>query len=185
MANLRQHGNGPYHLEFRFAGKKFQRSLRTSRKAEANRLQATVEKTLEYLQRGVLTIPTNSSADDLWAFLISGGKNTPKAEPQLAVTKSLSVVCEQYLSSYAEGSKEESTLKTEGLHCRNLQRTIGKRKQMASITSETIQAYVLKRQKGGELIAQSSGFHSSMAISQAASALDAPGLSLSANKQSA
>jgi len=37
--------------------------------------------------------------------VISGGKNAPKSEPQLAVSKSLSIVCEQYLASYAVGNQ--------------------------------------------------------------------------------
>lgn len=147
MANLRRLGSGPYHLELRFSGKKFQRSLRTKKKTDAVRLLGVVEQTVEYLERGVLAIRPNSSADDLWRFLLSGGKITPNSEPVLIRTKPLSVVCEKYFDSYTEGSKEYSTLQTERTHLSHFKKLMGKSKQLASITAETIEDYIRKRQQ--------------------------------------
>ena len=146
MANLRRHGSGPYHLELRFRGRKFQRSLRTKRKAEAARLRAAVEQTIEYLDRGVLTLPADSNAEEIWRFLLSGGKvsSTDKAVSQ--DSPRLGYVCDEYVASYSAGSKEASTLKTEKLHLRHLRRLLGEETPLDRIETKSIEAYVRSRQ---------------------------------------
>lgn len=147
MANLRRHGNGPFHLELRYADHKFQRSLRTKDKVEAKRLLSIVQQTVEYLDRGVLVLPPGSSTDELWRFLISGGKIAPTPEPAILHSRCFADVCDDYLDSFAEGSKEASTLKTERHHLSHLKRLVGRRVQIASIKCETLEDYVHRRQK--------------------------------------
>ncbi len=147
MANLRRHGSGPFHLELRFAGHKFQRSLRTKSESEANRLLSIVEQTVEYVERGVLVLPPGTSADEVWRFLLSSGKVVPTPEPIMLQSRSFADVCDDYLDSFAEGSKELSTLKTERHHLSHLKRLVGRRVQVASIKCETLEDYVHRRQK--------------------------------------
>ena len=106
MANLRRYGSGPYHLELRFAGRKFQRSLHTTEKDKATRVLAVVEQTVEYLEAGVYELPDGTSADDLWRFLISGGKASPTPDARrLNQTKREESTTQRQITSAVAGVK--------------------------------------------------------------------------------
>lgn len=147
MANLRRRPGGPYHIEFRYAGHKFQRSLGTKQKKEADRLSGVVEQTASYIDLGVLKFPPRSTTDDLWRFLVSGGKITPEEQPTLVESTSIEEATQEYLDSYAEGAKEKDTLQTERTHLSHFVRLIGKKKQIDSIEPKTIEAYIKRRQQ--------------------------------------
>ena len=58
MAHLRQdHRTGNWCVGFRFGGREYLRSCRTSRKPVALRIEATVEETIELLDTGRLVLP--------------------------------------------------------------------------------------------------------------------------------
>lgn len=147
MANLRRYGSGPYHLELRFCGKKLQRSLGTKIKKEANRLQAVAEQTAAYLDLGVLTLPAKYTTEDLWKFLLSGGKATPDKKPVLVKEVPLEEAMKEYLASYATGSKEEATLKTERTHLSHFMRVLGKKNPVVIVDPEAIDSYIKQRQR--------------------------------------
>lgn len=147
MANLRRHGSGPYHIEFRFQGQKFQRSLRTNSKRDAKRIASVVEQTADYVSLGVLSLPPNATSDDTWRFLVSGGKLLPTEKREAEANATLEQASVEYLDSYPTGSKEENTIRTERTHLAHLERILGDKKTIRSVTALDIQSYVKKRQK--------------------------------------
>ena len=136
-SKLRRYGTGPYHLELRFDGRKLQRSLGTKIKKEAKRFQGVVEQTAAYLNRGILTLPPKYTTDDLWRFLLSGGKVSPDKKPVFVKEIAIEKAVANYLASYAKGAKEEATLGTERTHLSHFVRIIGKKKQVGSVRAET------------------------------------------------
>jgi len=74
MASLRKRASGVYYLEYRYRDRHFHRSLETRHERDARQLKASVERTLALLKEGVLQLPEPVTADGLWQFLRSGGK---------------------------------------------------------------------------------------------------------------
>ena len=104
MANLAQK-NGTWLVRFRFLGKEFKRSLKTSNEREATAAQHAVEWTIHRLETGQLQLPADVEAGD---FIVSGGLLQQPlriaAPVDFPSTKSL---IERYLdNSPANGSAE-------------------------------------------------------------------------------
>ena len=145
MASLSQTPSGVFYLAFRFEGDRFNRSLETKDRADAQQQKAIVERTLKHLKQGVLEIADNVSSDQLWQFLRSGGKQV--AAPRIVRSVKLSVFCKQYLSSFADSAKEATTLDTERHHLNHFQRLLGKGTTFESISAAELQNYLQKRQQ--------------------------------------
>jgi hypothetical protein len=62
---------GIYRIHFRYGGKQFQKSLKTTDDKKAEGMKAAVDETLHDLTRGRLVFPPNA---DFWTFVRSGGK---------------------------------------------------------------------------------------------------------------
>lgn len=62
MASLQQYSNGIFHVHFRFAGKRFKRSLKTRNTTEANRRLARLSETIRLVEMGRLEIPADQDA---------------------------------------------------------------------------------------------------------------------------
>ena len=126
-----------YHVRFRFAGRAFKRSLKTSDRMEAEAALARVTETMSLVDRGVLELPTGA---DVTAFLLSYGKRSKK--PEIEPTLSLRDLIAKYQSSLPSHAKEASTLETEEIHLRHFRRYLPMGRPLAEITTEVVQAYV-------------------------------------------
>ena len=142
MAGIRRYGS-TYHLDFRYLGKRYQRSIETTEETEARRLKAIVEDTLQLLKRGVLQLQQNPSVDELFRFLLSGGKQA--AQKQVRQDATLGELCQAYVDSFSEDEKEPSTLKTEIIHQNHLKRLLGSRTAMSAISVDGLSEYVRTR----------------------------------------
>lgn len=142
MAGIRRYGS-TYHLDFRYLGRRYQRSIETTEEVEALRLKAIVEDTLQLLKRGVLQLHHNPSVDKLFRFLLSGGN---QAAPQnVRKDVPLDELCQVYINSHSEDEKEASTLKTEIVHQNHLKRLLGARTPLSAISVERVAEYVRTR----------------------------------------
>ena len=141
MASLHQHPKSSnYSLAFRYGGKQFNKSLRTSDRREADRIKARVEQAIIDLERGRHTLPDGA---ELWPFLLSDGKLAAKpTAPAKAVT--LSALREAYGASQC-GQKEDSTLSTEDVHFGHLSRHFGSDKRVKTFTPADVAGYVAAR----------------------------------------
>jgi len=144
MANLVQNRSGLFSIRFRFDNKRFNRSLETTSEKEAKEEKARIEKTIRLINEGEKDLPDKATPEQIWAFLRSGGKRTGKVT--LAAAISLEDVAKEYFDSLPEGAKEESSLKTEGTHVKNLKRHLGASTPLYELNVQRVQGYVSKRQ---------------------------------------
>ena len=145
MANLVRNSSGLYSIRFRLGDQRFNRSLETSIEKEAKEEKSKIEKTIRLIREGEKDLPDNATPEQVWAFLRSGGKRTAKVK--LAAAVSLEKVTDEYFASLPEGAKEESSLKTERTHAKNLKRHLRASTPLYELTVQRVQGYVNKRQK--------------------------------------
>ena len=124
---------------------RFNRSLETTSEKEAKEEKAKIEKTIRLVMEGEKDLPDDATPEQVWVFLRSGGKRTDKVK--LAAAVSLEKVAEEYFDSLPEGAKEESSLKTERTHAKNLKRHLRASTPLYELNVQRVQGYVSKRQK--------------------------------------
>ena len=129
-----------YHIRFRFGGKSFKRSLKTSDKVSAQAAVARVSETILLVERGVIEMPTGA---DVATFLLSNGRRSEK--PKLECTLTLRDLFAQYLTSLPSHAKEDSTLETEQIHLRHFERGLPLGKPIGEVTTAVVQSFVNKQ----------------------------------------
>jgi len=109
-------------------------------KRQRERLRGRIEENLILLERGKLDPPADGN---LALFLLSDGKinHKPKVEPSLSLT----MFFRRYRDEFTKGAKEANTHYTEKIHMDHLERVIGPRTGIRSVSMETLQKYVDKR----------------------------------------
>jgi integrase len=116
MANLGKKGD-TYVARFRYAGKEYKKSLKTTNKADAQAAMHAVERAIHGLTIGILHVPPGVDPGD---FILTGGTLQAPRRPRRV--PSLEAVIDEYLTSQAH--KASSTAYTEGVHLRNLKRKL-------------------------------------------------------------
>ena len=144
MASLGRSPYGVYALTFRYGGCRYHRSLRTKSEAKAQRKKGVIETSLEQLESGLLDVPPNVTADQLWQILQAGSAQPQK--PQISSRIVLRTVCDEYLASYTRGTKEDSTIATESHHLNHLNRLLGTNTSLSELTPAILRQYVVTRE---------------------------------------
>lgn len=139
MAWLEKRG-GRFRVCFRYGSKKFRHELKTESEREAQALVGRVEENLILLERGKLDPPADGN---LALFLLSDGKISER--PKVEVSLSLSMFFSRYREEFTRGAKENNTRYTEKIHMDHLERIIGPRTGIRSVTADTLQKYVQER----------------------------------------
>jgi hypothetical protein len=98
---------GAWRISFRLGNRRFNRSLRTDDRQEAETRQARLEENIRFVENGRLQIPDGADAA---AFLLSDGKLSQKVKPKASL--SLAEVFRQFFDSIPDKSLEASTLPT-------------------------------------------------------------------------
>jgi integrase len=132
MANLGKK-NGTYVARFRFQGKEFKRSLKTTDRKAAEAAMHRVEDALHRLAINVITVPEGVDAGD---FIVSGGTlQTPEPQPRPRVVPTL----EKAIGEYSEnlGHLADSNRVTVRGHLRNLKAKLAARTGTAIDLVET------------------------------------------------
>jgi integrase len=118
MANLGKKGD-LFVARFRFEGKEFKKSLKTTRKADAEAAMHSIERAIHGLATGMFQVPPGIDPGD---FILSGGTiKHPARRRRRAAT--LATLVDEYLEG--QGHKAASTAYTEGVHLRNLKNKLG------------------------------------------------------------
>lgn len=140
MANLGRKGK-LYVARFRFAGKEFKKSLRTTSKSDAEAAMHAVERAIHGLVTGMLQLPPGVDPGD---FILSGGtlKQSPRHRQRVP---SLAVLIDEFLANQAH--KAASTAYTEGVHLRNLKKQLGRKvdSPVDRISHSDLEAYLQAR----------------------------------------
>lgn len=134
--------NGRFRVSFRYGGKKYHHELETEEEREASAQVGRVEENLILMGRGKLVPPEDGN---LALYLLSDGKINEK--PKVPESISLGHFFRRYTDEFTKGAKESNTRYTESIHVSHLERLIGSRTGIRSITVETLQKYVDDRAK--------------------------------------
>jgi integrase len=129
-----------YRIHFRFGGKQFQKSLKTTDETEANAALGRIELTLRELETGRMTLPEGA---DFWTFVFTDGERTQKVAAPTVVT--LGEMFDRYEQEMPAGTMEANSLKTHQYHSKHLLRILGKKTAVQSLNLTDLQRYVTKR----------------------------------------
>jgi integrase len=142
MANLGKKGK-VFVARFRYQGKEFKKSLKTSRKADAEAAMLGIERAIHLLVTGSIQVPAGVDPGD---FIVSGGTRHQPAQTRKR-SPSLAAVIDEYLNG--QSHKAASTAYTEGVHLRNLKRALGAKADapVDRIARRDLEAFVQGRLK--------------------------------------
>jgi integrase len=142
MANLGKKGD-LYVARFRYAGKEYKKSLKTTRIADAEGAMHAVERAIHGLTTGMLQIPPGVDPGD---FILSGG-TLKQAARRTQRVPALATLIDDYLAG--QGHKAPSTAYTEGVHLRNLKKKLGTKADAPAdrIAHRDLESYLQARLK--------------------------------------
>ena len=141
MASLERRGDR-YRLVFRYAGQKHQVALKTTDEREAEDLLNRVERKLELLANGEVSLPDGG---DISTFVVTDGRRAEKPSTVLRLT--LDDAFQEYQA--ARQSVEPTTLTTIKIHLAHVSRILKARTQLRKLSFDSLQHYVNRRQEEG------------------------------------
>ena len=148
MASLVKHESDDkthFHVAFRYAGKRFLRSLRTTDEKEARKHLANIKDTLKDVLAGRVGVAADCDPDTLWAVIQSGGRRLEKHS--VAVDRTLASVIDEYTDTCPVGAKENNTLASEKAQFKNITRLLGRGTPLNQIDVAVIEKFIRLRQK--------------------------------------
>lgn len=141
MASLRKDPeSGVFRIRFRFAGRAFNRSLRTKDEKTALSILARTEDSIRLVEQGRIELPPNI---DVAKFLLSDGKLNSPYTKAISLKKLLTI----YQKRLPDAAKEPLTVALETTHIKNFLRLLPSNKLANAITTADLQHYAEKRLK--------------------------------------
>ena len=144
--------NGKYRIKFRFEGRQYARSLKTSSQQKADLAKGQIERNLELVSLGLLQVPEDCDVFDF--FLTGKVEEKPAAEARAKANRkkgnaglSIERLFKIYFDAFLKESIEENSYGMLQTHRNNLERILGKRTKVATFGTGDIQKYVDKRAK--------------------------------------
>src|SRR4051812_42200507 len=135
--------SGSYHIAFRFQGRRYRRTLKTSDHREAERLLARVEDNLRLIERGRIAVPSDV---DVGSFLMSDCRIAGPSAKRSSV-ETLTQLFAVYFERVGVDKLERSTLQGMRIHRGHLERILGKRLCLAATSADTLQGYIDERSR--------------------------------------
>ena len=142
MANLGKKGD-VFVARFRFEGKEYKKSLKTTRKADAEAAMHAVERGIHGLATGMLQLPAGVDPGD---FILSGG-TLREASRRRQKAPTLAALIVEYLAG--QGHKAASTVYTERVHLGNLKKHLAEKADAPAdrIAHRDLEAFIQLRLK--------------------------------------
>ena len=140
MAWLEKDPSGMFHLSFRFGGRKFRRTLKTTDADTAHARKTQLEETVRLVENGRIEIPKDA---DVGTFLLSDGKH--KRKIVVADDLTLKQLFTKFFDALPNGNLESSTINGMHIHKRHLFRHLGEAFSVQQLTRDDLQNYVNKR----------------------------------------
>jgi integrase len=144
MAWLERHPtSGRYKVCFRWAGRQFKKTVRTTDPHEAEAVLRRVEETIGLAERGRLDVPPGA---DVATFFVSDGKldRKPAAGPP-PKPLTLAGLRDLYVTAHAQGAVEQNTLQTARMHLGHVIDTLGVSYPIQGLTRDDLQRHVDRR----------------------------------------
>jgi integrase len=129
-----------FRVMFRYGGKQYQKSLKTTDEAAAERLKGKIETTILELERGRRTLPEGA---DLWEFLESDGQRTKKVEVLIVLT--IEQLFARYEQEMPPGTMKKNSLATILIHKKHLLRILTGRTAVQAVSTTVLQGYINER----------------------------------------
>lgn len=129
-----------YRIHFRFGGKQFQKSLKTTDQKEAEAALGRIDLTLRELENGRMTLPEGA---DFWTYVFTDGQRTQKVAAPTVVT--LAEMFDRYEQEMPPGAMEGNSLETHRHHSKHLLRVLGRKTAVQTLTVTDLQRYVTRR----------------------------------------
>lgn len=142
MAWLELPRSGVYQLVYRYANRKWKRSLKTKDLRRAEAARARLEENLRLAEQGILEVPDEVDAS---TFFLSDGKRAKKPKPEPSLT--LGQLFAEYQHNLPPDSLEVETLRVARIHMGHLKRIIGANTAVRQVSQKHLQHYVLERSK--------------------------------------
>ena len=144
--------NGKYRIKFRFEGKQYSRSLKTSSDQKAQLAKGQIERNLELVSLGLMEVPDDC---DIFNFFLTGkAQENPDFETRAKANRkngssglSIERLFKIYFDAFLKESIEENSYGMLQTHRNNLERILGKRTKVGTFGTGDIQKYVDKRAK--------------------------------------
>jgi integrase len=142
VANLGKKGD-LFVARFRYQGKEYKKSLKTSCLADARAAMNGIERAIHGLTTGMIQIVPDIDPGD---FIVSGGTIKEAARPRRHVPALASLI-DEYLAN--QSHKAPSSVYTEGIHLKNFKRKLGRRIDSPAdrITHCDLEQYIQARLK--------------------------------------
>jgi hypothetical protein len=137
MASLERRYDGRYRIVFCYQGQRFYHSLGKVSGKDASSCKERLEENLRFVERGLPDVPPDA---DLGVFLVSAAKLN--ARPILDRPLTLRQLFARYQETHPNGAKEANTRYTEDIHIAHLLRLLGRNRNVRSINTQAMQAYV-------------------------------------------
>ena len=119
MAWLQQNPSGHFYISFRFAGRTYRRSLKTTERRQANSKKVRLEDTISLIESGRIDLPTGV---DIPTFLLSDGKKNGKT---VVRDCRLDELLKEFFDAIPSGSLEQNSINTMKTHQNHLIRLLG------------------------------------------------------------
>jgi integrase len=131
-----------YKVCFRFRGRPYKKSLKTTKASDAQIILGGVKRTLLRLEQNLLDLPPGA---DILTFVLSDGKQAEiPLHPKLI---SLQELIDRYVSACSVGAMEENSLYTLKLHLRHFVATLGKEFLVGGLKLMDLQRHIERRAK--------------------------------------
>jgi integrase len=144
MAWLEEHPtSGHFKICFRWGGKKLKKTIKTTKRSDAEGALARFKENLHLLERGRLELPPDA---DIGTFLLSDGKLTgqPAATPSSHIL-TVGELRDEYITVHSNGAMEDNSLATVCMHLRHVIATLGKSFRIVSLTPSDLQRHIDRR----------------------------------------
>ncbi len=144
MAWLEEHPtSGHFKICFRWGGKKLKKTIKTTRRSDAEAALGRFKENLHLLERGRLELPPDA---DIGTFLLSDGKLTGQpAATSPAHILTAGELRDEYIAVHSNGAMEENSLATVCMHLRHVLATLGKSFRIVSLTPGDLQKHIDRR----------------------------------------
>jgi integrase len=142
LANLGRKGE-IYVARFRWDGKEYKKSLKTTNLADARAALKAVERTIHGLTTGLIQVPDRVDPGD---FILSGGKRTEGKKPRRPPL-TLAALIDAYLTN--QSHKAASSVVTERIHLNNFKSGLGRKADspIERIECRDLESYLQARLK--------------------------------------
>jgi hypothetical protein len=144
MAFVEQRGKR-HRIIFRFAGRRYTHTLNTTNRKDADALKGGIERTLMLLEQKVLHVP--DGVDIVTYVLSNGAIKTPECGQRSEAPEPVTFqqLRQRYLDTHANGAMEANSLATAAMHLRHIEKSLGARFAMQTLTLAHLQQHVDRR----------------------------------------